>query len=200
MDFRERDGSVSYVPAFELLLCLVAILLILVLTESPTKATPTVDTLGVYAVTMSWDRGSNDDVDLYVKDPDGNVVYFASEDVGLMHLETDDLGTKASGTYGNIRTVAHTERVIIRGAIPGEYVVNAMEYTKNDKGTLDHVTLTLWRLRGNDLEVTSKEVTLARNGQIEFGFRFTLDAKGNVTNVNHLPEDIITPTGSVASP
>ncbi len=26
------------------------------------------------------------------------------------------------------------------------------------------------------------------------------DAKGNVTNVNHLPEDIITPTGSVASP
>ncbi len=189
------DGSVSWVPAFELLLCLVAIFAILVLTETPTKQTSSIETLGVYAVTMTWSTGSNDDIDLYVRDPDGNVCYFGAEDVGLMHLETDDLGTKNSGTYGEVTVRAHTERTIIRGVVPGEYIVNAQEFQKSDPGPMK-VTITLWRLRGGDLKVISKTVTLNKNGDIAFAFRFTLDAQKNVSGTSMLPKDIVTPAVS----
>ena len=47
-----------------------------------------------FIITMSWPKDSKDDIDLYVMDPAGNIVYFRDKDNGLMHLDRDDLGDK----------------------------------------------------------------------------------------------------------
>src|SRR6266498_1835167 len=91
------DGAPMLAP-FELLLCVLFIFMVIAITAEITKAKPTIDTLGYYAVTTMWPDGSNDDVDLYVRDPVGDIVWFNSQDEGLMHLEADDRGTLASGT------------------------------------------------------------------------------------------------------
>lgn len=188
----------AWVAPFDLLVCLLLIFLVLALTAQPTTPTPpTIDTLGVYAVTTAWGDGSNDDVDLYLADPADNISYFGAMDVGLMHLEVDDLGTRASGTFDNagkrVVVLPNHERIVIRGAVPGEYVVNVQMYGKADPKPTP-VVVTLWRLRGNDVEVTTRTVTLRADGDHQTAFRFTLDAKGNVSNINTLDKDIVTPT------
>ena len=45
-----------------------------------------------YMVVIEWNHEYNDDIDLWVKDPAGNVVSFLRKSHGLMHLEKDDLG------------------------------------------------------------------------------------------------------------
>jgi len=41
---------------------------------------PTLDTYGVYAVTVAWAPASNDDVDTYVQDPQGEITDFTNYD------------------------------------------------------------------------------------------------------------------------
>ncbi len=137
---RRGLGGVFFVDFPTLLLSIFAALFIL--TEAPTRKPPTIDTPGVLAITDSWAAHSNNDIDIYVRDPVGNVVYFADTSEGLMHLEQDDLGAAVTGmqTLPNGRVVRATyngERVVLTGAVPGEYVVNIQvqpERSRHDSG------------------------------------------------------------------
>lgn len=186
-----RSGS--WTPVFDYLLALLGIFLILAITEKP-KATPMrIDTLGVYAVSVTWPDGSNDDVDLWVQDPQGNIAWYGQLTAGLMTLGGDDLGTATSGTVdtpsGTVKTLANGERTIIKGSVPGEYTVNLVMYLKNDPGPIT-ATVTLWRLRGADEKVREQKIVLVRTGQEVTAFRFTLDRAGNASNFNRLPKSM----------
>lgn len=154
-----------------------------------------IKTEGQYVVTVEWPEKSEDDVDTYVIDPIGNLVFFNDRSQGLMHLERDDLGARNDTIRGgdgkDIRVEKNEERVVIRGIIPGEYVVNVHMYRKVDNGpTL--VKVTLFKLKGlNDPQVTQKEITLTNNGDERTAFRFRLSADGQITDINDLPRKII---------
>jgi hypothetical protein len=183
------------VGMFDFLTVLVVFFLIIALTETPKATPPAIQTLGQYAVTASWRPGSNDDVDLYVRDPNGNIAYFDAQDVGQMHLEHDDLGTGTTGTItlSNGHTVVskpNGERTVINGIVPGEYIVNVQMYAKTDR-TVTPVVVQLWELRGTDHLILSKTVTLARRGEQLTAFRFTLRSNGNACCFNDLPRNLV---------
>jgi len=142
----------------------------------------------VFAVTINWKSGSNDDVDLYVRDPNMNIAYFANPSVGLMHLEHDDLGTATSGVEsyngGQKKVLFNGERTVLTGFIPGEYVVNVHFYTQSDPGPIK-VLVRLWSLRGEDNVLIQRTVTLYRQGDETTVFRFTLNRAGNVIRITH---------------
>src|SRR3990167_11091366 len=98
------------VSAFDLLSCLLLIFVVLVLVSTTKKSTSQIETLGLYAVVITWPNGSKDDIDLYMQDPEGGLIFFASRDSGLMHLEHDDLGEPDR---------VNMERGILRGTLPG---------------------------------------------------------------------------------
>jgi len=86
-----------------------------------------------YMITIEWNHDYNDDIDLWVKDPAGNIVSFLQKSKGLMHLEKDDLG------YDNDVYVKDTKKEIIhlnrevltlRGTLEGEYEVMAHVYNR----------------------------------------------------------------------
>src|SRR5687768_2109040 len=115
-------------------------------------------TEGKYAIVMEWPNKSPDDVDLYVRDPAGNTAFFSARDIGLMHLDHDDQGTvsdKAQSANGEVRIELNEERVILRGVMTGEYVVNVHMYSKKGEGPTP-VTVSLYRLKGEDTEVLKK--------------------------------------------
>lgn len=175
------------VAAFDLLCC---IMIVLVLQQGHAKP-PHIQTFGKFAVTASWAAGSNNDVDLYVRDPNGNICYFAAMTTGLMTLGGDDLGTATTGTATlpdgrTVRSTWNGERTLIRGIVPGEYTVDVHMYRKNQRGS-ERVTIQLWALRGSDVLIKQVTVTLRTNGDDITGFRFTLDAAGRVSNINTLP-------------
>ena len=145
-----------------------------------------------FAIVDAWPAGSPADLDLYVRDPQGNVCYFANTNVGLMNLEHDDLGTPISGTQqlpdGRTVTVRYNgERVDLRGFVPGEYTVNVQAYDMHGAGGVA-ATVQLWEA---DRRVVERTVTLQRTGSEQTAFRFTLTRTGRVVDVNQVQAQLV---------
>lgn len=182
-----RRPLVAAIDLQATLLLIFAVLALLAVIQKPT-----VPSNVQFAVTTSWPAGSNDDVDLYVRDPQGNIVYFADPSVGLMNLEHDDLGTAVSGTQylpngQKVRVLYNGERVDLRGFVPGEYTVNVHMYRKTDPGPT-RVTVELWSA---DRVLVHRAVVLRTTGQEETAFRFTLTPRGTVTGVNQVQARLV---------
>lgn len=186
-----RGFQAVWAPAFEFALALMALMLIIAVTESPTQPSkPTAPTIGYYAITQTTPDGNPNDVDLYVRDPKGLVAYFASQSVDLMNLEFDVIPGVTDTEGNNLQgDKCDCERTIIRGIIPGEYVVDTDMYDFQ-RHKPEQVTLALWSL-GSAQPIVQKTVTLFGNGSWKTGFRFTLNAAGKVTNISTVPLNII---------
>lgn len=176
-------------PAFaaiDFLSCLLVVFVAVALTSSR----PQVKTYGSYAVVMTWPNDGND-VDLYVRDPGGNIAFFARAQIAEMQLEHDDLGTAASG-YGKGKL--EVERTVIRTATPGQWVVDAHLYRRRDGSGAIPVTVSLWDLRAEDHVVKTRRVFLRGTGDEKTPFRFTVDAGGDVTGYSYVPVSLVSPT------
>ncbi|MEY4723330.1 MAG: hypothetical protein RLZZ324_843 [Candidatus Parcubacteria bacterium] len=154
-------------------------------------------TEGVYAVSMTWDEKSDDDVDLYVRDPSGAICYFQAKQHPLMNLERDDVGYAAEtvmlpdGSYKSV--FRNDERVVLRGTMPGEYVVNVHMFRKRDPKPAT-VVITLTKLKGDDTVVIKKVRILPEDGDEATAFRFTLSESGTVTGTNELDVKFVAET------
>jgi hypothetical protein len=171
-------------PAFaavDFLSCLLVVFVAVSLLSRP----PEVKTFGSYAVVATWPAGDGD-VDLYVRDPAGNVSYYHRTQAGQMHLEHDDLGTAETG-YGDGRP--NVERTVLRGTTPGEYVVGARLFLQARGGRRLPVAVELWNLQGDDRKLKARTVLVSHTGDKRTPFRFTLDARGNVAGFSYLPAD-----------
>lgn len=178
--------SLPAFAAIDFLSCLLVVFVAVALTS----ARPHVETPGAYAVTVSWARGDND-VDLYLRDPQGGISYFASAQVDQMQLEHDDLGTNASG-YG--RRATNTERTVIRAAAPGQYVANVHLYRRSHGTGPLPVTVELWDIRGVDHRAYTTTVRVTRQGDERTAFRFTLSPAGALAAISHLQVSLVRPS------
>lgn len=154
-----------------------------------------IETSGEFLIQVTWDDQSNDDVDTHVRDSQDNHLFYNKREAGLMHLERDDRGrfNDTNGADENnmpIEVTKNEERAIIRGIVPGEYIVNIHLYRKVDK-TATKVRIVLIKLRGQDTIITEKELTFPIEAEEKTAFRFTLNAAGEVTDINYLPRKFI---------
>lgn len=157
--------------------------------ENETAKKLALETDGLYAVVATWPAEHDDDVDLYVRDPSGKIVFYGQTAVELMHLEYDDrgaLGDRATTSGGETKVDLNRERVVIRAAMAGEYVVNVRMYQKSHPSPTP-VKVSLYRLRGDDTEILVKERTLRAKDDEATAFRFTLTGDGEMTGSNELP-------------
>jgi hypothetical protein len=176
-------------PAFaaiDFLSCLLVVFVAVAVTSRP----PQVKTYGAYAVTLQW-PGGNNDVDLYVRDPAGSICYFRDMQVDQMQLEHDDLGTSAT-SYG--RGKPNVERIILRGTMPGQYVVNTHLFSRVQGTAPIPVSVELWDLQGNDRLLKARTVYLKDAGDERTPFRFTLDQSGATTGFSYVPVSLVQPT------
>ena len=98
---KENDGRLSYPfrtgPVFRDMLYLLslafAVLLIYALIQinPPAKKTE-VERKAEFLIILEWDEKSVADLDLWVMDPQNNVVWFRNKTGGFLHLDKDDLG------------------------------------------------------------------------------------------------------------
>ena len=160
-----------------------------------------------FIITLSWPKDSKDDIDLYVMDPAGNIVYFRDKDNGLMHLDRDDLGDKndqVSTDAGIISFELNEEHLTIRGIVPGEYIVNAHWYSKatysfkNSEGDTYKpndeipVTIKVEKLNPNAIVYVDTKV-FSKAGEEQTFLRFYVNAEGNVTKKNVLAKPLVMP-------
>jgi hypothetical protein len=61
-------------------------------------------------VTVSWPDNHPDDIDTYVEDPQGNIVWYHVMEAGLMNLERDDRGDYKNMIVVNGKTIRNPIR------------------------------------------------------------------------------------------
>jgi hypothetical protein len=161
---------------------------------NPVAESGKVDPKAEMMITVTWPDGSPDDVDTYVADPAGNIVWYHRREAGLMHLDRDDRGMFRDVIELNGETIENPlnqEIISFRGLSDGEYTVNIVHYIAN-AGTLP-VQVKVEKLNPKVTLVFYDTITLSGTGDEQTAVRFTLEGP-EVKDVNNLPRDLVAMT------
>ena len=168
---------------FNILLGFTFLFFITILFINPISKLGNVNLKAEYIITVDWQDNLPDDVDIWVQDPNGEIVSYLKKDAGWLHLDRDDQGIINDVVIINNKEVIYPinrEVVTLRGIIPGEYVVNLYLYEHKSKEPVEakiiiekvNPSLKLVYFNNTVLETKDTELTIAR---------FNLDAKGDFT-------------------
>ena len=159
-----------------------------------------------YLVVLEWNHEYNDDIDLWIQDPAGNIVSFLQKSKGLMNLEKDDLG-HSNDTYTlkkNEKKVLHLNREVatLRGTLEGEYQVMAHVYNRkftmvNGKAHQDLpgiIEVTVIKINPY-VETYFARVPYIETAQTLSLVRFTVGEDHSYLGHNNNPSDFITKKG-----
>ena len=177
---------------FNTLLCFAALFALSFILVNPSKQNKNVEAKADFIITVTWPADMDDDVDTYVEDPAGNLVAFMRREQGLMHLDRDDVGFRSDRietAAGIVEFKENREIVTLRGTLAGEYVVNVHMYTKRSGEGPTPVAIRLEKLTPFKIAAV-RELTLMANSDEKTAFRFVLNDKGEVVDVNHLEKSL----------
>lgn len=147
-----------------------------------------------YMIQMDWDPKLDCDLDLWVQGPTGEIVYYGEKSAGLMNLERDDLGIYGDTVNVNgkvIQNPLNEEVWILRGLVPGNYVVNSHLYgcrsvandlaTKMEVGTPVNIVVSfkLIRLNPSYSEIDIRNITLHKIWEEKTVYTFNIAEDGS---------------------
>jgi hypothetical protein len=199
---REPEVDPFYDMLFNMLIAFVFCFIVALLAMNPTKSKAgDVPAKAEYILTLSWPDLDPNDIDTWVRNPAGEVVWFRHREAGLMFLDRDDRGESNSSIVVNGRRVVspfRQEVVTIRGVVPGEYVVNAHYYESKEIDTSNpragqpvDVTLSVVKVNPRAEVVFNGQHRLAKRGDESTLVRFSVSADGSVGAINTLPAKLV---------
>ncbi len=187
----EASDDGSFVPFTDILLNVLMGFSIMVFIAfsliRPEMLTGDIELRAEYIITTTWPDNHPDDIDTYVQDPSGNIVWYRNPEAGLLTLDRDDRGMFRDVIIVNgerVENPINQETVTLRGIVAGEYVVNLYHYVANG---IDPVPISVKVERINPaVEVVFYgTVELDHRGDEQTVIRFTLDDEGNPSNLNN---------------
>ena len=184
---------------FNTLLAFVMLFAIALLAMNPKAKTGVIDAKAEFIITVTWPDRDPNDIDTWVQDPAGNLVWFRSREAGMMHLDRDDRGLANDTLVINGQQVVNPlnqEVVTVRGFAPGEYTVNVFYYESKNGQPVD-VTVSVVKVNPRAEVVFYGVQRLNRKGDERTAVRFTLDRDGRVTGVNTLARRIVERMGGM---
>lgn len=177
---------------FNMLLAFVAMFILSFAMINITKNSKNFESKAEYIITITWPNDFDDDIDVYLQDPEKHLVMFRRKEDGLMHLDRDDLGFTndvIETINGPIKYDENREIVTIRGIISGEYTLNLHAYRKKDNRPTP-VNIKIDKINPSFKTVFSKQITISKEGEEKTVTRFTLDKKGDIVSVNTLQKSL----------
>ena len=191
---REAEVDPFYDMLFNMLIAFVFCFIVALLAMNP-KALKAGDipSKAEYIITVSWPDRNPNDIDAWVQDPGGNLVWFRQREAGLMFLDRDDRGDGNDAMLVNGQRISspfRQEVVTVRGIVPGEFTVNVQYYKSHDGQPVD-VTVSIIKVNPRAEIVYYGQLKLARQGDEATAARFTLQADGKVVNINTLSKTLV---------
>ncbi len=195
---RDTETDPFYDMLFNMLIAFVVCFVIAMLAFQPeARKVGEVPAKAEFLVTLSWPDGNPNDIDVWVLEPGGKLLWFRQRDVGLLHLDRDDRGAKNNSvvTGGQlISSGARQEIVTLRGIVPGEYVVNAHYFESIDKLPVE-VSVTVIKINPRAQIVFTGSQPMAAPGEERTLVRFTLNEAGEVLDVSTRPRTLVQRAG-----
>ncbi len=153
-----------------------------------------VDVRAHFIITTSWDKEINSDIDTWLQDSAKHLVFYRSKTDGLMDLDRDDTGNNNDTIIllnGDvIKYSENRENIMIRGIVPGEYILNLHMFNSNGAKFPIGAQVVLYDVK-QGIEIKRETVIFKREGEEITAFRFTLSSDGKVSNINKLEKKFI---------
>ena len=178
---------------FNALLGFTFLFLVAILFMNPVSKSGIVSPKAEYIVTVNWPDNNPDDIDIWVEDPVGNLIWFRNREAGLVHLDRDDRGVVNDQIEMNRQTVEtslNQEVVTIRGRVTGEYVIN-LHYYESKTNLPVKASVEVAKINPAVEIIYYGETVLKEKGVEETAVRFSIADDGSVNNVNRNKKSII---------
>ena len=166
---------------FNTLICFTAFFAIALIFMSQKRDPADVSLSSYIMIIASWPANSNDDIDLYVRDPSGEVVFFRNKDNSLMHLDRDDVGNRED--LSEEEMPENREIVTIRKKVPGEFVVNAHAYSKYSEDLIP-VSIKIIKISPR-YEIHNGVFFFEEANEEQTVCRFTINPHGKIIDISH---------------
>ena len=195
---REDPFDTFSIMLFKALQVIAFLFFIALLAINPDAKAGKIDTKAEFIISMTWPDNHPDDMDLYVEDPVGNIVWFHQREAGFMVLERDDRGgandfIMVAGK--KITSPIREETVSVRGIVAGEFTVNINHYLATT-GKPVPVSVKVEKINPTVDVVHYDTIMMDHTGQEKTAVRFRVAADGSVTDVNHREKSLIELTRS----
>ncbi len=195
---REDPFDPFSIMLFKALQVIAFLFFIALLAINPDAKAGKIDTKAEIIISMTWPDNHPDDMDLYVEDPVGNIVWFHQREAGFMVLERDDRGgandfIMVAGK--KITSPIREETVSVRGIVAGEFTVNINHYLATT-GKPVPVSVKVEKINPTVDVVHYDTIMMDHTGQEKTAVRFRVAADGSVTDVNHREKSLIELTRS----
>lgn len=177
---------------FKIIQALTFFFILAVIFMNPVAKKGIIDPKAEYIITVQWPDNNPNDIDTWVEEPDGNLVWFQSKEAGLIHLDRDDRGNVNDTLTINGQTVQNPlnqEVVTIRGTVVGEYVINLFYYGSEDNKPVD-VNVRVDKVNPQLEVVYYGTITMDKPGDEHTAVRFTIDQDGRISNINHIEKSL----------
>jgi len=182
---------------FNILLGFFLLLMIALVLVNPPQKNGDIELKAEFLITVEWPGEDNSDVDVFVKLPSKEIVYYANKDGKGASLSRDDRGAVndtiilSDGTEHVIKE--NWEHVAIRKAVAGTYIVNILMFRKASAQPTP-VSVKIEKLNPYQL-VYSSTIMLHRNRQEETVLKFKLDNNKSVIHKSNAPHKIAQEVG-----
>jgi len=198
-----NDDAIPFTDLlFNLLLGYAFLFIISFLLIQPIVKKAEVSTQAEFIITVTWPADNSDDIDTWLEDPLGNLIWFRQKENGLMHIDRDDIGSitdtlkLADGTI--IIYPYNQEITTIRGFVPGEWILNIHVYRKREKeATL--VKVTVDKLNPTLQTIILKEIEMVENWEEVTVARFEMTGNGEIMSIDDLPKRLVKAGGNYDS-
>jgi hypothetical protein len=194
MYIRRRSESDPFTDLlFNALLGFTFLFLVAIMFMNPDSKSGIIDPKAEYILTVTWEDNSPDDIDTWVEDPDGKVIWFRSPEADLLHLDRDDRGKLNDTITINGEEIAsplNQEVVTLRGVVKGEYIVNLHYYASETNKPVD-VNVRLVKVNPKLEVVYYGTVKMEKSGEEKTAFRFRISTDGKISNINFLPKSLV---------
>src|SRR5579871_3000169 len=190
---REDRFDPFTVVLFKALQVLAFLFFIALLAMKPAADSGKVVKRAEFIITMTWPDRHPDDVDLYVQDPAGKLVWYNQRDVGLMVLERDDRGDTNDFAVVDSKKIPlpiREELVSIRGVMAGEYTVNIHLYHHIATAPVP-VSVKVEKLNPVVQVIDYKTLFLDHTDEEKTVVRFTLAEDGSVVRLSDAEKSLI---------
>ena len=171
------------------------------------KNQPTVEMKAELMIIFTWPEWSPDDLDVWLRLPSGQAVWWQNTTGGLANLERDDWGlerditTTTEGEY--VINPLNREVIILRSLIPGTYQVNVHYWlqrqlppgvptTQAIPQPPYPVKVEMVRLNPFYTEIVKVDLTLEEQGQEKSAFGFTVTPNGDIVGIDHVFRPFVT--------
>jgi len=179
---------------FKMIQALTFFFILSVIFMNPIMKKGIIDPKAEYIITVTWPDSDPNDIDTWVEEPDGNLVWFQNKEAGLIHLDRDDRGNVNDVLTINGQTIENPlnqEVVTIRGTVVGEYVVNIFYYASENNKPVP-VKVRVDKVNPQLEVVYYETMTMDKVGDEKTAVRFTIDANGSIVNINSVEKKLTT--------